>query len=89
MEQSVWDQIIAAGLPAVLMALAVWWLQRSNTTLVGELHVERKERLDAMAGEMERLRQRSDDCETDRLELHKQFARLMRDNPQLTCNADR
>lgn len=86
MEQTVWDQIIAAGLPAVLMALAVWWLQRSNTTLVGELHVERKERLDSMAAEMQRLRERSDRCEADRLELHKQFARLIRDNPQLTCN---
>lgn len=86
MEQTVWDQIIAAGLPAVLMALAVWWLQRSNTTLVEELHVERKERLDSMAAEIERLQLRSDRCEADRLDLHKQFARLIRDNPQLTCN---
>lgn len=86
MPPSVWDQIIAAGLPSVLMAMAVWWLQRSNASLVGELHMERKERLDAMSAELQRLRERSDRCEADRLELHRQFAHLIRDNPELKCH---
>lgn len=59
---SVWEQIAAAGLPAVLMAAAVWWLQRSNSALVTELNKERGERLDAMETHIA-------ECDKDRKEL--------------------
>jgi hypothetical protein len=47
---SIWEAIATAGFPAMLMALAVWWLQKSNRELVDALNTERSERLDAMAG---------------------------------------
>lgn len=57
-----WQQIASAGLPALLMAAAVWWLQKSNRELVGELNKERSERLDLME-------QHIKDCDNDRREL--------------------
>ena len=77
MEQAIWEQLATAGLPALLMALAVWYLKSSNDKLVAELHKEREERLDSMAAELDRLRERSDACERDRLELHRQMAELI------------
>lgn len=56
------NQLASAGLPAVLMACAVWWLQKGNTQLVQELNRERSERLDRMEKHVE-------DCDRDRKEL--------------------
>ena len=60
--------IAEAGLPAMLMAAAVYWLQRSNTKLVNQLNAERSERLDAME-------QHVKDCDTDRKELRDMLLR--------------
>lgn len=62
MPPEIWNQIAAAGLPALLMAVAVWYLQKSNNALVVELNKERSERLDAMEKHIE-------DCDTDRKQL--------------------
>lgn len=62
MPPEIWNQIAAAGLPALLMAVAVWWLTRSNTELVKELNRERSERLDTMEGHIK-------DCDEDRKQL--------------------
>ena len=48
MPPELWNQIAAAGLPALLMAVAVWWLQKGNNQLVNELNKERSQRLDVM-----------------------------------------
>lgn len=62
MPPELWNQIASAGLPALLMAAAVWWLQKSNNQLVNELNRERSERLDKMEKHV-------DDCDKDRREL--------------------
>ena len=62
MPPEIWNQIAAAGLPALLMGVAVWWLTRSNTELVKELNKERSERLDTMEGHIK-------DCDEDRKQL--------------------
>lgn len=62
MPPEIWNQIAAAGLPALLMGVAVWWLTRSNTELVKELNRERSERLDTMEGHIK-------DCDEDRKQL--------------------
>lgn len=62
MPPEIWNQIAAAGLPALLMAVAVWYLQKSNNALVVELNKERSERLDAMEKHIE-------DCDMDRKQL--------------------
>jgi hypothetical protein len=74
---SIWTAIISAGLPAILLALAVRYLSTGNNVLVEQLNKERGERLDAMEGHITKLQERSDNCERDRLELHKQVAVLL------------
>ena len=64
----IWSSIARAGLPALLMALAVWWLQKTNRELVGALNTERSERLDAMESHIE-------NCDTDRRELRDMLLR--------------
>ena len=64
----IWESLARAGLPALLMALAVWWLQRTNRELVGALNNERSDRLDAME-------QHIANCDTDRKELRDMLLR--------------
>lgn len=65
---SIWEAIATAGFPAMLMALAVWWLQKSNRELVDALNTERSERLDAMEKHI-------DECDLDRRELRNMLLR--------------
>jgi len=71
------------------MAIAVWHLNRTNSTLISELNKEREERLDAMQAHIEKLEIKSDSCEKDRVELHRQIASLLAREQQraLTPNA--
>jgi hypothetical protein len=62
MPPDIWNQIASAGLPALLMAVAVWWLIKGNNQLVNELNRERSERLDKMERHV-------DECDRDRKEL--------------------
>lgn len=73
------ESLIATGPVAVILGVAVWWQTRGNQALITQLNTERAERMDAMDKEIIRLRERSDKCETDRIELHKQIARLVRE----------
>lgn len=68
----------AAGPVAALLLIAVKWLTGSNRELVTELNKERQARLDDMEKHIDRLQARSDDCEKDRLNLHRQVAELQR-----------
>lgn len=65
---SIWEAVATAGLPALLMAMAVWWLQKSNRELVGALNTERSERLDAMEKHI-------GECDFDRKELRNMLLR--------------
>lgn len=58
----IWNALASAGLPAILMGVAVWWLTRSNSQLISELNKERTERLDAMETHIA-------ECDRDRKEL--------------------
>jgi hypothetical protein len=71
------DTLIATGPVAVILAVAVWWQTKGNQALVQQLNSERSDRLDDMEREIDRLRDRSDRCEQDRVELHKQIAQLI------------
>lgn len=62
MPPEIWNSLASAGLPALLMGVAVWWLTRSNSQLVTELNKERTERLDAMESHIA-------ECDRDRKEL--------------------
>ena len=62
MPPDIWNSIAAAGLPALLMGVAVWWLTRSNSQLITELNKERSERLDGMESHIQ-------ECDRDRKEL--------------------
>ena len=79
MPEHVWESIASAGLPALLMAAAVWWLQKTNSTLICALNEEREDRMARMDKEIERLRSKSDECERDRLALHREIAKVIRD----------
>lgn len=70
-EIDLWKQIAAAGLPALLMAIALRYLVNSNTTLITQLNGERSERLDSMEKHMS-------ECDADRKELRVELLRLAR-----------
>lgn len=69
----IWNELASAGLPALLMALAVWWLQKSNRDLLTELNRERTDRLDLM---QEQIR----NCEQDRAKLWNTLMRHLGEN---------
>jgi hypothetical protein len=71
------ETIAATGPVAAILVIAVWWQTKGNQALVTELNSERTDRLNAMDKELQRLRDRSDKCETDRIELHKQLAKIL------------
>lgn len=55
---------VAQGQPftVIMLLIAIWWMNRTNTDLIGRLHTERNERLD-------RLEVAIADCERDRKAL--------------------
>ena len=71
------EVIVSTGPVAMILVIAVWWQTKGNQALVTELNKERNDRLNAMDRELQRLRERSDRCEADRIELHKQLANLL------------
>lgn len=75
-EIDIWKQIAAAGLPALLMAVAVWYLHKANQKqgenqdkLIARLDQERGERLDFMEGHIKA-------CDEDRQDLRKELLRV-------------
>lgn len=73
------------------MAIAVWWLQKTLTQFINRWDEERADRLNAMDKEIERQRAdldrqrtRHDECERDRLNIHKELFQLFKNNPNLT-----
>ena len=72
------EPVLKAGPVAVLLLFAVWWLTRGNEKLVRALNTERKERLDSLTQQVDKLEKRSDDCEKDRLNLHRLLADVSR-----------
>ena len=70
------ESLIATGPVAVILAVAVWWQTKGNQALVNQLNAERGDRLDTMDAEIKHLRDRSESCERDRIDLHKQIAVL-------------
>lgn len=60
---TVWQQIASAGLPSLLMAIAVWWLQKNCSQMVAVLNQERSERLDMMESHVK-------ECEEDRKRIN-------------------
>ncbi len=71
------ETIATTGPVAIILVIAVWWQTKGNQALVTELSKERNERLDAMDKELQRLRDRSDKCEADRIDLHRQLAKIL------------
>lgn len=61
-----------AGLPAVLMGVAIIWLKNSNAALVMEMNRERIERLD-------RMQEQITECERDRKELRDMLVKHLKD----------
>lgn len=70
MEQQLVNSLVqgigTAGLPALMMAMAVWYLQKSNRELITQLNTERDERLTTMEKHM-------DVCDKERGELRSQL----------------
>lgn len=72
------EPVLKSGPVAALLILAVWWLTKGNEKLVTALNTERKERLDSLTQQVDKLEKRSDDCEKDRLNLHRLLADVTR-----------
>ena len=72
------EPVLKSGPVAALLILAVWWLTKGNEKLVTALNTERKERLDSLTQQVDKLEKRSDDCEKDRLNLHRLLADVSR-----------
>lgn len=68
MPPDIWTSIASAGLPSLLMAVAVWWLSKGNQQLVAALNAERNERLDSMETHIR-------DCDADRKDLRNMLLR--------------
>lgn len=70
MEQQLLTSLVqgigSAGLPCVMMAVVVWYLQKSNRELITQLNTERDERLTTMESHMEA-------CDKERSELRGQL----------------
>ncbi len=73
---AVLDPVLRTGPVACLLVLAVWWLTRGNEKLVRALNEERRERLDGLTKQVDKLEKKSDDCEKDRLNLHRLLAEV-------------
>lgn len=73
METALWSDILkmaaGAGLGTLLLVAAVWYLQRNNGILLGELKVEREQRIALLEAD-------SKQCKADRLEQQKQITAL-------------
>lgn len=70
------EPVLKAGPVAAILLLAVWWLTRGNEKLVTALNQERAERLDGLTRQVDKLEKKSDDCERDRLNLHRLLAEV-------------
>lgn len=66
MPPEIWNQVAAAGLPCLLLSVAVWWLQRSNA----EFHAENRTQWEKR---FEMLNSHYKECDTDRKKLRKQL----------------
>jgi hypothetical protein len=75
---AVFEPVLKSGPVAALLILAVWWLTKGNEKLVTALNEERRERLDSLTKQVDKLEKRSDDCEKDRLNLHRLLADVSR-----------
>jgi hypothetical protein len=72
------------------LAVAVWWLQKTLAQFIGRWDQERGARLDSMEKELDRQRQEmahlrvvNEDCQKDRVDIHKELVALYRNNPSL------
>jgi hypothetical protein len=68
---AVLEPALRSGPVACILLAAVWWLTRGNEKLVTALNEERKERLDGLTQQVDKLERKSEECEKDRLNLHK------------------
>jgi hypothetical protein len=69
-------QVIQNSPIAAVALLAAWWFKQGGEATASELRLERKERLNAMEDELKFLRHKSDKCEDDRLQMHKDLSIL-------------
>ncbi len=69
MWDAVFKAVLGAGGVAVLLFFGIWWLNRNNNQLLGELKEERENRIKLLEAE-------SLNCKSDRIELHKQVNNL-------------
>lgn len=72
---NIWEQIASAGLAPLLMACAVWYLQKGNRELVMELNKERSERIGV-------LEEHVVNCDKDRTELRDMLLDHLRGQPK-------
>lgn len=73
MEPQIWGDIFklaaGAGLSTLLLVAAVWYLQRNNGALLGELKLVQEQRIALLEAD-------SKQCKADRLEQQKQITSL-------------
>lgn len=74
------EPVLKSGPVAAILLTAVWWLTRGNEKLVMALNQERRERLDSLTNQVDKLEKKSDDCERDRLNLHRLLAEVRADS---------
>jgi hypothetical protein len=87
---ALFTKLLDTALTLAVMGVAVWWLQKTLAQFIGRWDQERAARLDAMDKELQRQREdiarqreRNDECERDRLAIHRELFQLFKSNPQL------
>ena len=70
------EGLIKAGVPAVLLAVAVWWLVRGNSALINEIRNERKAHFETIAQRVNEQAKHIQVCDEDRAKLHEKHLDL-------------
>jgi len=70
------EGLVKAGIPALLMAVAVWWLVRGNSGLIKELQEERRAHMETLEARVEDQSVHIQRCDEDRAKLHEKHLEL-------------
>ncbi len=76
-EQLFFEFVKQFGLPAALMATAIYWLNKANRDAYAKLDEERKARIDEHAARMDQLQRHVDECNADRRRLSAQMVEIL------------
>lgn len=85
-------QLVSAGLPILMMAFAVWWLNKKSEAGAAAAQATQKEFIAALNQErnerIQILEEKSDICEKDRYSLREQLIEILKHDRVLSLNRE-